>query len=70
MRSMFNRLDWWLYRWRLRLRLIRRSGEELNRRVEVENVLLAVAGGKRPTLSPEECRQLAYKLGVPSDYIK
>jgi hypothetical protein len=69
-RDILGRLDWFAYRWRLRLRLIRRSGEELNKRVEVENVLLAVASGKRPALTPEECRALAYKLGVPAHYIK
>lgn len=69
MRSVLDRLDWFAYRWRLRIRLIRRSGEELNKRVEVENVLLAVAAGKRPALTPEECRALAYKLGVPPEYI-
>ena len=70
MRSVLDRLDWFFYRWRLRLRLVAHSGEQLNKRVEVENVLLAVASGKRPALTPEECRALAYKLGVPERYIK
>jgi hypothetical protein len=61
---------WWMYRIYLRYRLIRDSADQLNRRVEVENVLLAVASGKRATLTPEECKQLAYKLGVPSHAIR
>jgi hypothetical protein len=64
MRSVLDRLDWFAYRWRLRIRLVWRSGEELNKRVEVENVLLAVAAGKRPALNPDECRRLAFKLGL------
>lgn len=40
----------------------------LNRSVEVENVLMACAGGKREMLSKEECRQLACKLGVPDEF--
>ena len=39
--------------------------KELNRRVDVENVLAMVAAGKREMLTREECRQLAKKLGVP-----
>ena len=46
--------------------LARGFGDHLNRRVEVENVLLACAAGKRPMLTREECRALAFKLGVPS----
>jgi hypothetical protein len=55
----------WMTRMRARWRIIRNHGDELNRRVTVENVLLAVAAGKRPMLTQEECRQLAYKLGMP-----
>ena len=36
----------------------------LNRRVDVENVLYQVAAGKREPLTPDECRELANKLGV------
>lgn len=39
----------------------------LNRRVTVEQVLFDVAAGKRPPLTPDECRELALKLGIPSD---
>lgn len=53
-------------RLRARWSIIRDHGDHLNRRVEVENVLLNVARGKRPPLTPAECLQLAYKLGVPS----
>lgn len=56
----------WLIRLRARWRIVINHGDELNRRVEIENVLLKVAAGKRPALSQDECRQLAYRLGVPS----
>ena len=39
--------------------------KELNRRVDVENVLAMVGAGKRDLLSREECKSLAKKLGVP-----
>lgn len=39
----------------------------LNRRVAVEEVLTAVANGKRDLLTREECRGLALKLGVPGE---
>lgn len=57
-----------LMRLQARWRIIRNSGSELNRRVEVESVLLSVAAGKRDLLSKDECRQLAYKLGVPGEF--
>jgi len=40
----------------------------LNRRTEVENVLLDVYKGKRPPLSTDEYKDIADKLGVPSEY--
>lgn len=39
--------------------------KDLNRRVEVEQVLLNVSADKRGPLTPEECKALALKLGVP-----
>lgn len=39
----------------------------LNRRFTVEQVLFDVAAGKRPPLTPDECRELALKLGIPSE---
>lgn len=42
--------------------------ESLNRRVEVEQVLLNVSAGKRPVLTQEECKALALKLGVPDSF--
>lgn len=56
--------------WRLRHRwqMWRSTGDDLNRRVSVEMVLLNAAAGKRPLPDREECRQLAYKLGIPSRY--
>lgn len=61
-------LDMCLGRLRARWRLIRSHGSELNRRVEVENVLLSVAAGKRGPLSPDECRVLGLKLGTPREH--
>jgi hypothetical protein len=57
-------MNWWK-RWYYTLRSIRSHCAQLNRRAEVEQVLFNVANGKRPTLSPEECRALAMKLGDP-----
>ena len=54
---------WW-YRLRVRWRMWRNSGPDLNRRTEVENVLLKVASGKRGPLTPAECRELALKLSI------
>lgn len=43
--------------------------DALSRRVTVENILLNhAAKGTMPT--PQECRELAYKLGVPTWYGK
>lgn len=44
--------------------------KELNRRVEVEQTLWNVAGGKRPPLTPDECRELAVKLSVNQELQK
>jgi hypothetical protein len=54
-----------LTRWRYRfICWFYAQPDALARRVEVENVLLAHAKNKTsPT--PEECRALAFKLGVP-----
>jgi hypothetical protein len=52
-------------RWLYALRTIRSYASRLNRCVEVENVLFAVAAGKRPMLTRDECRALAMKLGTP-----
>lgn len=40
----------------------------LNRSVDVENALWSVASGKRGPLTPDECRKLALKLGVPDEF--
>jgi hypothetical protein len=61
-----DRLRWSLIRWRYRLLGIWDRGDDLNRRVAVEARLLATAEGKRPPPDRDECRALAYKLGVPS----
>lgn len=39
----------------------------MNRRVDVEQILLDVARGKRPALTPEECRKLAFQLAGCDD---
>ena len=43
-------------------------GNRLNRSVDVESELMRVATGKRTALTPDECRRLAQKLGVPECY--
>jgi hypothetical protein len=63
-RAVENLTPWWLYRLRVRWRMWRNSGPDLNRRVEVESALLT-ASKTKAGLSPERCRELAYKLGVP-----
>lgn len=40
--------------------------DRLKRSVHVEQTLLDVANGKRPALTPDECRSLALELGTPS----
>lgn len=54
---------WWLYRLRVRWRMWRNTSHWLNRRVEVENALLA-AHKSGNGIGAEQCRELAYKLGV------
>ena len=44
--------------------------KRLNRTVDVEAVLCQVANGKRPLLTAQECKELADKLGIPSDFRK
>lgn len=62
-------LPWPLYRLAVRYRMWRNSGAELNKRVEAENVLLAAAKSGKG-LSAEQCRELAFKLGVPAGVSK
>lgn len=57
-----------LMRLRYRWLFIRNHGAELNRRVDVENVLARVGAGKRGPLSADECRVLALKLGTPREH--
>lgn len=54
-----------LRRWRARWRLLRDSGDELKRRVSVENYLWQAHAGKKPLPDREKCRELAQKLGIP-----
>lgn len=58
---------WW-WRLRHRWRMWRSTGDDLNRRVDVERVLLNAAAGRRPLPDAAECRRLAYKLGIPSEF--
>ncbi len=58
---MFNRL-------KARIRFLMNHGNELNRRVEIENILGQIATGKRPLPDREQCRVLALKLGTPKEY--
>lgn len=63
---MATRFKLWWWRMEARWRLIRNHGDELNRRVEVEQVLFNMAAGKRPLPTQDECRALAIKLGTPT----
>lgn len=42
--------------------------DDLNRRVEVEQRLLDASSGKKPLPTAEECKALAYRLGVPDEF--
>jgi hypothetical protein len=48
-----------------RLRLHLGIGEELNRRVKVEQYLFDCAAGKKPLPDQATCRELALYLGTP-----
>ena len=50
------------HRWYYFLSSLRNWGKRFNRCVDVESILLDVANKKRPELSREECRDLAFKL--------
>lgn len=52
-----------LWRWYYKLKTVRNHARMLNRSVEVQNVLLQCAAGKRAPLTRQECRELAMKLG-------
>ena len=51
---------WW--------RLLKGNGEELNKRVEIENDLLLISKGKKPLPTKDGCRIMALKLGTPKQY--
>ena len=51
-----------------RWRIISRHGKELNRRVTIENELLAIAKGDAPLPTKDQCRVMALKLGTPVEY--
>lgn len=40
----------------------------LNRRVEIEQILLEMAAGKQPLPTREDCFVLAMKLGTPKEH--
>jgi hypothetical protein len=56
-----------LQRLNARWRMLRRHNAELNRRVEIENVLAMMAQGKRPLPTREQCRIMALRLGTPKE---
>lgn len=62
--SLWHRFE----RWKYVLLTYRSYHDRLNRSVDVENTLLACAAGDRDMLTRDECRQLAYALGVPDDF--
>lgn len=60
--------QWLLAKYRkavARYRFLLSHGKELNRRVTIENTLLAMATGKQPLPDKEACRILGLKLGTP-----
>lgn len=66
--SAIVRLWWRCVRMKYRLATFLDYGNRLNRSVDVESELMRVATGKRTALTPDECRRLAQKLGVPECY--
>lgn len=55
-------------RWKYVVLTCRDYHNRLNRSVDVETALWLVASRKRGPLTPDECRQLALKLGVPDEF--
>lgn len=55
---------------RLRARWIiwRGTNDSLNRRAAVEQYLFNAAAGKSPLPDANKCRELAIRLGVPSEF--
>ena len=58
----------WLTRLKYRFIILINHGEELNKRVDIENILFDMAKGKRALPTREECRVIALKLGTPVKY--
>ena len=46
-------------------RTFRDYSQRLNKWSTIESTLREIAAGIRPTLTPEECRTMANKLGIP-----
>lgn len=59
-------MKWWFIRWIYVIRTYRNYAADLNRRAEVEGVLLDAWKGKRPLPTQQQCYELAMKLGVPN----
>ena len=57
-----------LHRIAQRIRYTLHQGQELNRRVEIENYLIRIANGDAPLPTRDDCRILAFKLGVPKEH--
>jgi hypothetical protein len=57
-------------RWKYLILSAWHSGDELNRRVKVEQHLFDCANGKKPLPDVAKCRELALFLGTPSWAVK
>lgn len=70
MRALFSAFYSKLIRWKYVLLTHKDYYKLLNRSVDVQDTLMAVAAGKRDALSREECKKLANKLGIPDEFQK
>jgi hypothetical protein len=61
--------SWW-QRIRARWWIIRHHGDSINRRAVVEKYLFDACKGTEPLPDKEKCRELALKLGVPTNWDK
>ncbi len=68
MRAAFASLYFKFIRWKYVILTHKDYYKVLNRSVDVQDTLMAVAAGKRDLLSREECKKLASKLGVPDEF--
>jgi len=59
-----------LTRWKYRFLIFMDGDDAMNRRVSVEIYLLDCAAGKKPLPDAAKCRELALKLGTPTNWMK